>query len=64
MDNFRRSRTPLRDRERSRDRDRDVRPVRESARERTTQRAPMTWYRMDLHLHTPASSDYRDPRAT
>ncbi len=24
----------------------------------------MTWYRMDLHLHTPASSDWKDPGAT
>ena len=24
----------------------------------------MDWKRMDLHLHTPASSDYRDPGIT
>lgn len=24
----------------------------------------MNWYRADLHLHTPASSDYQDPRCT
>jgi hypothetical protein len=24
----------------------------------------LTWKKMDLHLHTPASSDYRDPGAT
>lgn len=24
----------------------------------------MTWYRMDLHLHTPASGDYKQPGAT
>jgi len=24
----------------------------------------MTWYRMDLHLHTPASNDYKEPGVT
>src|SRR5690349_18833110 len=24
----------------------------------------MTWYRMDLHVHTPASADYHDLSAT
>ena len=37
---------------------------RDTARERTPQRPEMTWYRIDMHLHTPASSDYRDPDAT
>ena len=24
-------------------------------------RTPMKWYTIDLHLHTPASSDYQQP---
>lgn len=28
---------------------------------RTTKKPPMNWWRMDLHLHTPASSDYLEP---
>ncbi len=27
-------------------------------------RAPMQWYSIDLHLHTPASSDYQQPEVT
>lgn len=50
----------MRDRERSR----DGRDTRDTARERTPQRPKMAWARIDLHLHTPASSDYRDPNAT
>ncbi|MCW5876826.1 MAG: putative DNA binding domain-containing protein [Anaerolineales bacterium] len=26
--------------------------------------APMKWYAMDLHIHTPASSDYQNPEAS
>ncbi len=37
---------------------RDVRDPREA------ERAGLQWVRVDLHLHTPASSDYRDPDAT
>ena len=31
---------------------------------RKRSRAPMQWYTMDLHLHTPASSDYQQPDVT
>ncbi len=31
---------------------------------RTTKKPPMTWRRMDLHLHTPASSDYLETGVT
>ena len=24
----------------------------------------LQWYKMDLHLHTPASDDYQEPNAT
>lgn len=27
-------------------------------------RSPMKWFAMDLHLHTPASSDYQEPSAS
>jgi len=37
---------------------RDVRDAREA------ERAGLQWVRVDMHLHTPASSDYRDPDAT
>ncbi|HEX6608125.1 MAG TPA: RNA-binding domain-containing protein, partial [Chloroflexia bacterium] len=37
---------------------RDVRDSREA------ERAGLHWVRVDMHLHTPASSDYRDPDAT
>src|SRR5215831_14177612 len=37
---------------------RDVRDAREA------ERAGLQWVRVDLHLHTPASADYRDPDAT
>ena len=29
-----------------------------------TNRAPMQWRTMDLHLHTPASADYQQPEVT
>ena len=38
----------------------EVERDRETARNRPAE-AGMSWKRMDLHLHTPASSDYRDP---
>src|SRR6476661_3481308 len=37
---------------------RDVRDAREA------ERAGLQWVRVDMHLHSPASSDYRDPDAT
>jgi hypothetical protein len=37
---------------------RDVRDSREA------ERAGLHWVRVDMHLHTPASADYRDPDAT
>jgi hypothetical protein len=33
-------------------------------RKRRSTRGKMRWYRMDLHLHTPASKDYLDPEAS
>src|SRR5579859_3756785 len=32
--------------------------------DRDAERAGLQWVRCDMHLHTPASSDYRDPDAT
>ena len=29
-----------------------------------SRRSNLKWYRMDLHLHTPASDDYQEPNAT
>src|SRR5437867_12835400 len=37
---------------------RDVRDAREA------ERAGLQWVRVDMHLHTPASADYRDPDAS
>jgi PHP family Zn ribbon phosphoesterase len=34
---------------------------REIVKEKQTLRGAMQWYAMDLHLHTPASSDYQEP---
>ncbi|HUS13408.1 MAG TPA: RNA-binding domain-containing protein, partial [Chloroflexia bacterium] len=52
----------------SRDRDRDrqygLTPPREVRDSRDAERAGLQWVRVDMHLHTPASSDYRDPDAT
>lgn len=30
----------------------------------TRKKSRLTWYRMDLHLHTPASADYQEPAAS
>ncbi|NLE50197.1 MAG: hypothetical protein GX613_02215, partial [Chloroflexi bacterium] len=29
-----------------------------------SRRSKMQWYRIDLHLHTPGSSDYQEPGVT
>lgn len=34
------------------------------ARKRRSRQDDMKWYRIDLHLHTPASSDYLEPNVT
>lgn len=34
------------------------------SRKQRDSRNEMSWYRADLHLHTPASNDYQEPRAT
>ncbi len=34
------------------------------ARKRRNSRNTMNWYRSDLHIHTPASSDYQYPKCT
>ncbi len=54
------------DRDRRDDRrdDRLVAPPREVRDDRAAERAGLHWVRVDMHLHTPASSDYRDPEGT
>src|SRR5215211_3937516 len=33
----------------------------DTGRDRPAEGSSLTWKKMDLHLHTPAPSDYRDP---